>query len=176
MKTIATSLFFFALGAEAVLNKPRKLMTKMNMTKVKAGQKAPELIVTSMKKKEKGTAGPPLKFSSENVEDLCTLWEVFDNMGRAENNNREIPGFEWNLLCDDFVPLQNWLCPSEDIVEEGICSHRRPWLNPAIREHYCSPLVDLMPEGPRRESCETWCTNYVSQDRGDCCNIDCVNP
>lgn len=114
-----------------------------------------------------------LNFSVEDAEDLCTLFEVFDNNGRFENNDKSIPGFEWPDLCDDFRPFNDWLCPSVTAVQEGICSHRRPWLNPAVREHYCGPLLESLPPGPRRESCETWCTNYVSKDRGDCCDMEC---
>ena len=124
--------------------------------------------------KKKGKNGCQVEFKAEDVEDLCTLWEVFDNMGRAENDNPAIPGFEWANLCDDFNPMNDWLCPSDDIVQDGICTHGRPWLNPAIRIHYCAPLMEALPAGPRRDACETWCTNYVSQDRGDCCNFECA--
>ena len=106
----------------------------------------------------------------------ASLFEVFDNMGRAENDNLAIPGFEWADLCDDFRPMNAWLCPSEDVIQDGICSHKRPWLNPSIRLHYCGPLLAAMPAGPRRDSCETWCTNYVSQDRGNCCDFHCIPP
>ena len=126
-----------------------------------------------MGKAKKAKKDCQVEFKAEQVEDLCTLWEVFDNMGRAENDNLTIPGFEWADLCDDFEPMNAWLCPSVDVVQDGICSHRRPWLNPAIREHYCAPLLETLPLGPRREACETWCTNYVSKDRGDCCDIQC---
>lgn len=124
-------------------------------------------------KKVKQQVGLQAKLSAEHAEAVCNLFEVFDNMGRRENNDRSIPGFEWRSLCDDFSPLNDWLCPSQEVVQEGICSHRRPWLNPSIREHYCGPILRDMQSGPRRDSCETWCTNYVSKDRGDCCDVHC---
>ena len=157
MKTSLT----IAVGALVSLGEARHLMGKMG----KMGQ--------GMMKAKKAKKACQVEFKAEQVENLCTLWEVFDNMGRAENDNPAIPGFEWPDLCDDFEPMNAWLCPSSDVVQEGICSHRRPWLNPAIREHYCGPLMEALPPGSRSEACETWCTNYVSQDRGDCCDIQC---
>ena len=133
----------------------------------------PRKIQQAKKKKDDKKGKQQLNLSVEDAEDLCTLLEVFDNMGRYENNDKSIPGFEWRDLCDDFHPLNHWLCPSESIVQTGICNHPRPWLNPAIRLHYCAPLLESLPVGPRRDACETWCTNYVSQDRGDCCEIKC---
>lgn len=148
---------------------------KMHVPKVKTTtKKAVPIKAPAGKMDKKGACA--FDFSADQVEDLCTLFEVFDNMGRYENDNPAIPGFEWGDLCDDFAPFNDWLCPSDDVVQLGICSHRRPWLNPSIRQFYCGPLLENMPEGPRRESCETWCTNYVSQDRGDCCDIQCQGP
>lgn len=170
-KSIALLLVLFvAASARIVTVNSRKLMGGMKMMMhhgkmTHHGKKAT--------KKSDLEVECQLNFSVEDAEDLCTLFEVFDNNGRFENNDKSIPGFEWPDLCDDFRPFNDWLCPSVTAVQEGICSHRRPWLNPAVREHYCGPLLESLPPGPRRESCETWCTNYVSKDRGDCCDMEC---
>ena len=163
-------IFFLAMGAQAAGSRRRRLTSKDN-----AFEKAEHKIVVKNAKALTSNECQQ-EFSAENVEDLCTLWEVFDNMGRAENNNPGILGFEWTDLCDDFAPFNQWLCPSEYVVQQGICTHDRPWLNPAIRVHYCRPLLDSMPNGPRRDACETWCTNYVSQARGHCCDFECLIP
>ena len=162
-------LLFVTLTRNGISAHPRKLMGKMMGHRANKGPKA---VKESMEKDGK-KGKQQLDFSAEDVEDFCTLLEVFDNMGRFENNDKSIPGFEWPDLCDDFRPFNDWLCPSETIVQTGICNHPRPYLNPAIRLHYCASLLKSLPAGPRRESCETWCTNYVSQDRGNCCDLEC---
>lgn len=128
-------------------------------------------------KKAPMVSSPPydeIEFSAEDLESLCTLFEVFDNVGRDENNDPAISGFEWANLCDNFSPFNHWLCPSEEIVQNEICTDERPWLNEAVRKFYCGPLLANMPDAARRASCETWCTNYVSQDRGNCCAFECI--
>jgi hypothetical protein len=46
-------------------------------------------------------------------------------------------------------------------------------LNPVVRKHYCEPFFGLMLDEERRAECTTHCVNYVSQDRGACCDWTC---
>ncbi len=50
----------------------------------------------------------------------CNMLETFDNMGRDENNLLG-GGLAWDPLCDDFDPLDDYLCPQGEFLDD-ICS------------------------------------------------------
>jgi hypothetical protein len=109
---------------------------------------------------------------AEFAELTCNILETFDNLGRDENNIRQKDGLVWSPLCDDFNPLDPLLCPFPDNVA-GICSEKKPYENPAAKEWWCMPLYGVIEDVDRRNDCIKYCTNYVSEARGGCCNIDC---
>ncbi|KAL7571255.1 hypothetical protein ACA910_008910 [Epithemia clementina (nom. ined.)] len=168
---------------------PRKQRGLMNMDIAAKKTTVPKKKKASKKrhgpKKKKGA--PQATESTEHVDsketemdetiamvyELCHMWEVFHNMGRR-HENRHGDGFEWHDLCNDFEPLNGWLCPPEDIVANDICHHPRPHLSTAVRTLYCRPLTSFIIDNDSyRDKCERWCTNYVSQDLGHCCGISC---
>jgi hypothetical protein len=173
--TFTTTAFFLLLGSAVVQARTGVRGEEAVERRLTKAFKTKKDLPPTLKAKSKGKSSSCEydAFDQDDLEDICRLFQVFDNMGRDENNDPTIAGFEWFDLCDDFDPLDSWLCPSDTVVQEGICSHKRPRLNPAIRLHYCGPLLESLTDETLRESCETWCTNYVSQDRGDCCDIAC---
>lgn len=110
--------------------------------------------------------------TSTHAEFLCLLFEVFDELGRHENNDKDIPGLDWSSICDDMEGLDPYLCPSNATVQ-NLCSQAgRPELNPAIKAYYCIPLlqeINSTISTERFEDCVLYCTNYVSPARGGCC-------
>mmetsp|Transcript_573 Transcript_573/g.1092 ORF Transcript_573/g.1092 Transcript_573/m.1092 type:complete len:233 (-) Transcript_573:28-726(-) len=107
---------------------------------------------------------------SAHVHLLCAMFETFDLNGRYENNDRTIPGFEWPTLCDDFEPLDPYLCPWDDVVD-AICDRPHPDSNNAMRLGYCEPIASFIVDNDEyRDGCIKWCINYVSQNRGGCCD------
>jgi hypothetical protein len=55
--------------------------------------------------------------SGVSVEVMCAMWLTFDSMGRGENNDPNIPGNEWTLLCDDFESLDQCKCSYCKVVK-----------------------------------------------------------
>jgi hypothetical protein len=96
----------------------------------------------------------------------CKMLETFDNMGRDENKFGV--GLNWAPLCDDFDPLDDYLCPGEEEVAD-ICLAKLPLENPAVRKNWCIPVFGAIEDLDRRTDCIKFCTNYVSAARGDCC-------
>ena len=120
-------------------------------------------------------AATNLEDTEELVHALCDMWEVFNEMGRHENRDLNNP--HWSSLCDDFESLDKYLCPPRELVEEAICTHTRPYLDPAVRTRYCQPLTSyIVDHDSFRDKCVSWCTNYVSHARGNCCEIGCPTP
>jgi len=115
-----------------------------------------------------GMTGP------EAADLMCVLFEAFNQLGRRENNDRNVPGMPWKELCDDLEGLDPLLCPNEP-QQTNVCANaRKPHLNPAIRKFYCGPLLSRLEATPeRRESCLLNCINFVSPARGDCCGLRC---
>ena len=103
----------------------------------------------------------------------CMVLETFDHMGRRENNDRSIAGLSWELLCDDFESVDELICPTDEAVD-GICSHKNPHLNPAVKEFWCIPVFEVIEDGDLRAECIKHCVNYVSNARGDCCGLSCA--
>lgn len=99
---------------------------------------------------------------------VCDMLQAFERNGRDENQLGDMP--DWPPLCDDFESIDKYVCPSSF---EQICSHSRPHLNPAVRINYCEPLFAGMEDLDRRDECTHFCINFVSQDRGGCCDIQC---
>jgi hypothetical protein len=110
------------------------------------------------------------------VELTCNILETFDDLGRKENR---LPGkgLVWDHLCDEFDPLDEYLCPFGDTVE-AICSATFPLKNPAVKKNWCIPFFGPIEDEERRNECIKFCTIYVSAARGDCCGIDsaCGDP
>lgn len=119
----------------------------------------------------KGGKGKGKKKSKKNVNLMCKAWQVFDNMIRPNHKGPDV--FDWPSVCDEFEPLDELLCPSSKSVDT-ICKHRNPQLNPAVNHTYCHSLLEDMDEGDVKDDCLLACVNYVSKDRGDCCDIACV--
>jgi hypothetical protein len=103
---------------------------------------------------------------------MCKILETFDNLGRKQNARDGFPGLDWSPLCDDFQPLDAFLCPTDDAVSL-ICSAKNPDKNPAVRENWCRPVFAFIDGDERRGDCIKFCTNYVSNARGGCCDIGC---
>ena len=94
----------------------------------------------------------------------------------SQNNLRAkdgFPGLTWSPLCDEFDPLDDFLCPTEDAVG-AICSANKPYENPAVLKNYCIPTFSIL-ESDRGDECIMFCANYVSAARGGCCDIDCTS-
>jgi hypothetical protein len=108
----------------------------------------------------------------ETAELMCKILETFDNLGRKQNARDGFPGLDWSPLCDDFQPLDEFLCPTEDAVA-AICSAKNPDKNPAVQNNWCLPFFAFIDGDERRGDCIKFCTNYVSTARGGCCDIDC---
>ena len=151
--------------------KPTKNRSLMKMTMRRLEMSKPTSTKTS--KASRNSLVEQQEATVEMVYALCDMFQVFDNSARGEHN---IPGFEWYEKCDMFEPLHNFLCPIEPIVQEGICLHKKPYLNPAARQYYCRPLTSFIEDEEYRQQCESWCTNFVSADRGNCCKLSCPPP
>jgi hypothetical protein len=113
-----------------------------------------------------------LQVDGETADLLCKILETFDNLGRKQNARDSFPGLDWSPLCDDFQPLDEFLCPTEDAVA-AICSAKNPDKNPAVQQNWCLPFFGIIAGDERRGDCIKFCTNYVSTARGGCCDIDC---
>jgi hypothetical protein len=110
------------------------------------------------------------------AEAMCNTLEMFDGLGRGENNKPTadgFPGLDWTH-CDGNNSPNEDLCPTEDAVT-AICSAKNPLKNPAVKKNWCIPTFAIIDDDDRRADCVKWCTNYVSAARGDCCDIsiDC---
>jgi hypothetical protein len=108
-------------------------------------------------------------YSEDFVELTCNMLETFDSLGRNENRLPE-GGLVWDHLCDEFDPLDEYLCPTEGFVE-AICSANKPFENPAVKKNWCIPVFGAIEDTVRRNDCIKFCTIYVSAARGDCCGI-----
>jgi hypothetical protein len=129
--------------------------------------------------------------------DQCRILQAFNLLGRHENNDRDLPGLNWDTLCDDTESLDVFLCPHPDTVQNEICSHRRPYLNPAVKQYYCQPLAEELEKALTKDNtyfyseedyklgeeamiakavadCLRDCTNYVASPRGACCDLTCL--
>jgi hypothetical protein len=102
---------------------------------------------------------------------LCDILQAFNNMGRDENNDQSTP-LDWASLCDDFDPVDSYLCPNLDQLSE-ICAHPKPYLNPAVKENYCEPMFASISDSTAQTMCTRMCINYVSKSRGNCCDLEC---
>lgn len=164
-QAMLTKLFsvFLSSIAVAVMGAPRGYSTRRRSL----GSSKGSMMMTMMKKKP---STKPRTASLSDPETLCLILETFDNLGRKENNP-PAPGLNWDTLCDDFEPLAGILCPDAK-DQKDICEHKHPELNPAVKEHYCGPLMDGL-VGDRFEECRLYCINYVSNARGGCCEIEC---
>lgn len=93
-------------------------------------------------------------------------------MGRRENLVVGTTSFDWTTLCDDFQPLDKYVCPNNEQVQH-ICEHSGAYFVPGVRFNYCRPLFETIEDEDLREACERWCINYVAKDQGDCCRFTC---
>jgi hypothetical protein len=113
--------------------------------------------------------------AAETAELMCKILETFDNLGRKQNARDGFPGLDWSPLCDDFEPLDGFLCPTE-VAVVAICSAKKPYENPAVKKNWCHPLFRMIEDSDsdRYGDCMKFCTKYVSAARGGCCAIDCT--
>jgi hypothetical protein len=106
------------------------------------------------------------------AESTCSMLESFENMGSDENRITVDGRQSWSQLCDDFEPINEFVCPTEDAVA-AICSAKFPDENPAVQKNWCIPAFEMLEDEERRDDCIKFCTDYVSAARGGCCDIDC---
>ena len=108
---------------------------------------------------------------------LCDFWQVLNHLGRNENNPDVSAPTDWSTLCDDFTSLNPYLCPTPEHTAD-ICAHPHPQLDPAVLEEFCEPVLAPLKvgkDGGVHDECVRICVNYVSQDRGNCCALECDN-
>lgn len=162
IKLVLVFVFYYTL-ATAKDYKLRKLPKAMsgNHPTVPTSHATPE--------DNRGPPSPQPPRFLDKFETQCKVLKVFDNMGRFENNDKTTVGFDWNLLCDDFAPFIELICPTEEYVED-ICSMPFPFENRAVREKYCIPYF-----GEGHPECVQACINFVSAagNRGGCCDYSC---
>jgi len=120
-----------------------------------------------------------LKTEYDAANFMCKLFESFDNLGRHENNDKSVPGLAWSTICDDLEGLDPVLCPTSDEADAICADGKFPDLNPAVRKYYCEPLLEplLSDNTPTAwyDDCLLYCTNFVSNARGGCCELECPN-
>jgi hypothetical protein len=109
----------------------------------------------------------------EKAQAMCSMWQVYDNVVRF-NRVGTMP-FQWTEYCDEFDPMDYLLCPDQDTVD-AICDYRFPYLNPAVNETQCQPMVAALPEGEEKHTCLLNCVNFISKTKGDCCEFACPTP
>jgi hypothetical protein len=114
----------------------------------------------------------------QDAAELCLLFKAFDTVLR-HNNDKSLPGLPWTQFCEDFNVADDILCPGTDALA-GICSYNNPENNRAVKEAYCEPLfADLedvsndTDDPPLKGDCVSYCVNYVSKARADCCDLNC---
>jgi hypothetical protein len=129
----------------------------------------PDRILKRGKGKGKG-GSKKLKKLLAKLEEMCSVLEVYDNVIRF-NRNKTVP-FMWQEACDEMESVDQLLCPSYDVVQD-ICAHPNPQWNPAVRHNYCEPLFEPLEDEDRKAKCTHYCINYVSIDRGGCCDFYC---
>jgi hypothetical protein len=105
---------------------------------------------------------------AESAELFCQILETFDTMGRDGNGD----GLHWSALCDGYDAWDMVLCPPPESVE-AICLENKPYNNRAVKTNWCIPLFGSIEDVDRSADCIKFCTNFVSEARGGCCNIDC---
>jgi hypothetical protein len=151
------------------LDRIRMLMMESKYTYVEGNTAVVRVVGKNGGKKPKG---PDSTFPDAEII-TCNMLEAFDNMGHDENKLLRADGqVKWRRLCDDFDSFDQMVCPDADAVA-AICASRFPKKNPAIKNAWCIPVYGMMEPVERRDECIKYCTNYVSADRGGCCDIDC---
>ena len=116
------------------------------------------------------------------LEHICGILELVDAgahknpaiLRSAITESNPVLDFDWYNYCSG--PPNHFLCPNE--YETGkICDRKNPETAAAVLAAYCKPLFKPFEEGnyteEYRKQCIEHCVNYVSLDRGACCNFDC---
>ena len=112
------------------------------------------------------------------LEHICGILELVDAgahkdpaiLRSAITTSNPVLDFDWYNYCSG--PPNHFLCPNE--YETGkICARENPETSAAVLAAYCKPLFKPLPEDDYQKQCIEYCVNYVSLDRGACCNIDC---
>jgi hypothetical protein len=111
----------------------------------------------------------------------CRIYEAFVKTVQVLNDPT-VPGKPWGAACAVFDGLDGLLCPGADSVAE-MCAASNPPTNPTIKNLYCKALFEELEDVsndvdtddvPLKGDCVIYCVNYVSQNRGDCCNLNCI--
>ena len=111
---------------------------------------------------------------NDELEGLCVLWSLYDRVVRF--NRQSAAKTTWMEACDEFDVVDEYLCPDGPTVDVFCAGPLKPHLNPTVRWNYCAPLFTGLLNDTRRFQCVDYCVNYVSQDRGSCCDWTCPPP
>jgi hypothetical protein len=113
---------------------------------------------------------------SDYLDSICRSLDTYNNAVRF-NRGTNSSKHTWKTKCDEFDPIDDIFCPTQPCVDYFCDSFSNPLhshLNPTVRKHYCEPFFGLLLDDDRRAECTNHCVNYVSQDRGACCDWTCV--
>lgn len=109
---------------------------------------------------------------SDYLESICRSLDVYNNAVRFNRGTNSLRD-SWKTKCNEFDPMDDMVCPTQDCIDHFCNGPLRPHLNPTVRVNYCEPFFGLLIDADRREECTNHCVNYVSQDRGACCDWKC---
>mmetsp|Transcript_19138 Transcript_19138/g.31730 ORF Transcript_19138/g.31730 Transcript_19138/m.31730 type:complete len:191 (-) Transcript_19138:33-605(-) len=114
------------------------------------------------------------ELQSDYLETICRSLDTFDNAVRF-NRGSDSSKDTWKAKCDEFDPIDDLVCPTQDCIDHfcDVYNPLRPHLNPTVRKNYCEQFFGLLLDDKRRTQCTNHCVNYVSQDRGACCDWSC---
>eukprot|EP00957_Ditylum_brightwellii_P007785 589478-Ditylum_brightwellii.AAC.1 len=111
------------------------------------------------------------------------IWDILEIFDKESSNdlkankkcncNKQI--LNENCLratCSLFNTADKYLCPENEVL--NICSSPyRPHKNLVIKHDYWTSLFEDMICKERQDECIRYCINYVSKERGDCCDFEC---
>mmetsp|Transcript_21936 Transcript_21936/g.32306 ORF Transcript_21936/g.32306 Transcript_21936/m.32306 type:complete len:184 (-) Transcript_21936:265-816(-) len=156
----------------------------------------PTEATSKMTKQSKGTKDSHSKYSygtkasakggkkgyyQVDPEFICDVLESFDKVGsdyfktnrKGNYNERILKENRWRAVCSLFDTADEYVCPEEEALKDICSSTYKPHKNRAIKFDYCTPLFEDMIDAERQDECIRYCINYVSKERGDCCDFEC---
>ena len=108
---------------------------------------------------------------SSHLELICGIFKEYRDLATAGSN--DIVDF-----CAPFQADSYLLCPNyyeNTKICDGLASSLGVNVSQSIEKNYCIPLFDELYENPDlMDKCVEYCVKYVSDEEGDCCDVECA--
>mmetsp|Transcript_7324 Transcript_7324/g.9971 ORF Transcript_7324/g.9971 Transcript_7324/m.9971 type:complete len:159 (-) Transcript_7324:313-789(-) len=156
---------FSNIALQAPLLLTLLILTLTTINAAKVSRNARRTLTGAKKSKGRSTKGSGKKGSSVDLDLMCAIFQTFQHV-KSEVG--------LHAACPLFDHMDETLCPNEEVVQDICSPPYLPHLNPAVKFEHCKPLFEEMSDVERKAQCVRYCINYVSKDRGDCCEFECM--